>query len=222
MYVSTNARPDITCAVNLLSQVTGAKATEEDFKVLDKVFKKLKSFEMKLKYGHVFADSSFANNKELSSQLGSIILLVDKYENCSVIAWSSTKCKRITRSALAAGLYAPAHAYDYGFTLAYTINALLKRKVKTKLLTDSRTLFDSIIPLCSMTEKRPLMDIFGLREAYRNGDLPNLGWIRTHYNVSNALTKDQEQGALHDVLRDHKINTPVYQWIDKGKIPPRS
>lgn len=41
-----------------------------------------------------------------------------------------------------------------------------------------------------MTEKRLLIDIFCLREAYRNGDLENLGWILTQLNVADALTKD--------------------------------
>ncbi len=42
-------------------------------------------------------------------------------------------------------------------------NVLLSRKMHIRVFTDSRTLFDSIVTLRSMTEKRLLVDIAGLR-----------------------------------------------------------
>ena len=49
----------------------------------------------------VITDASFANNKDLSSQIGYVIVLADGKDNANVIQWSSTKCKRVTRSVLA-------------------------------------------------------------------------------------------------------------------------
>jgi hypothetical protein len=40
----------------------------------------------------VFMDSSFANNKDHSSQIGYIIALVDGSNNCNLLHWSSIKC----------------------------------------------------------------------------------------------------------------------------------
>ncbi len=51
-----------------------------------------------------------------------------------------------------------------------------------------------------MTEKRLLIDIAGLREAYSKGDLSNLGWIRSEYNIADALTKEKKESALHRIL----------------------
>ncbi len=104
---------------------------------MDKVFKRLKSNSYELKYGNVdlknakiqvFLDASFANNKDFPSQLGFIILIVDLNGNCSILSWSSTKCKIVTRSVLAAEFYALAYGYDAGFTIAYTVGNLLGRK----------------------------------------------------------------------------------------------
>ncbi|KAF1979900.1 hypothetical protein BU23DRAFT_576747 [Bimuria novae-zelandiae CBS 107.79] len=57
--------------------------------------------------------SSFTNNKDLSSQLGFILMLINKstdvnnafiiYSN--IIHYSLTKCKRVTRSVLASKIY---------------------------------------------------------------------------------------------------------------------
>ncbi len=117
-------------------------------------------------------------------------VFVDAAGHFSVLSWSSVKCKRVTRSVLAAELYALAHGFDAGFALSHTVGKLIGRKVTIRVFTDSRTLFDSVVSLCSMTEKRLLIDIYSLREAYRTGDLAKLGCIRTQYNIADALTKD--------------------------------
>ena len=227
-YLSSCTRPDIACAVNQLSQRKASEASESDFKRLDCVFKRLRGDPVQLQYGnvdletaelHVFADASFATNIDLSSQLGYIVLLVDQDKNCSIITWSSTKCKRVTRSVLAAELYATANAFDVGFAIAHTFGNFLGRKLELRVFTDSRTLFDAIISFCAMTEKRLLIDIACLRQAYRGGELANLGWIRSEQNVADALTKDKVNSALHNVLRSHKLRITVQQWISQGMIP---
>ncbi|KHJ30665.1 hypothetical protein EV44_g3739 [Erysiphe necator] len=72
----------------------------------------------------VFVDASFANNKDLSSQIGFVIALVDETNNNNdrysfkisdnLLHWSSIKCKRVTRSILASELYATVHGVDSG------------------------------------------------------------------------------------------------------------
>ena len=231
-YLASCTRPDIACAVNQLSQRKADEATEEDFKRLDTALKQLREESVELLYGnvdletaevHVFADASFATNADLSSQLGYVVFLVDQDRNCSLITWSSSKCKRVTRSVLAAELYAIANAFDVGFAIGHTFESILGRKVELRVFTDSRTLFDSIISFCSMTEKRLLIDIACLRQAFRSGELSNLGWIRSGENVADALTKDKSKSALHNVLRSHKLNVKVSQWVSEGMIPdPRT
>ncbi|KAF1937732.1 hypothetical protein EJ02DRAFT_324136, partial [Clathrospora elynae] len=73
----------------------------------------------------VFTDGSFANNQDLSSQLGYLIVLANEDAHSrqdthsypgsypdgtfnirgNVVHWSSTKCKRVTRSVLASETY---------------------------------------------------------------------------------------------------------------------
>ena len=141
-YLASCTRPDIACAVNQLAQKKATDATEDEFKRLDNVFKRVREEQVELLYGnvdldtaevHVFADASFATNADLSSQLGFIVLLVDQEHNCSVITWSSAKCKRVTRSVLAAELYATSNAFDVGFATAHTFGTILGRKVELRV-----------------------------------------------------------------------------------------
>jgi hypothetical protein len=79
----------------------------------------------------VFADGSFANNKNLSSQLGFLILLANEMRGSSsfelagnIVHWSSTKCKRITRSVLASEIYGIMNGVNTGIALAITLRLI--------------------------------------------------------------------------------------------------
>ena len=163
VYISICTRPDITYALKQLTRTKPSEADDPDFKRLDQIFKRLKENQYELRYGNVdlktaevlvFSNRSFANNKDLFSQNGYIILLLNEKHNCSILSWSFTKFKRVTTSVLAAELYAIAHVYDAGFIMAYTVGKLLNRPMKIRVLTDSRTLFDYIAFLCVTAEKR--------------------------------------------------------------------
>jgi hypothetical protein len=49
----------------------------------------------------VFTDASFANNKDLSSQIGYVLVIADEDGNANIVYWTSIKCKRVTRAVLA-------------------------------------------------------------------------------------------------------------------------
>src|SRR6266496_3833994 len=74
----------------------------------------------------VFTDASFANNKDLSSQIGFIIVLIDRNRTVNIIHWSLIKCKRVTRSVLASELYALAYRFDIGAAIKSTIEKILR------------------------------------------------------------------------------------------------
>ena len=68
-------------------------------------------------------DASFANNKDLSSQISYIIILADVTKKANIIYWSLIKCKRVTRSVLASKLYRMA----YGFDIAVAIKSMVDK-----------------------------------------------------------------------------------------------
>jgi hypothetical protein len=73
----------------------------------------------------VFTDASFANNKDLSSQIGLVIVFIDRNQSVNILHWSSIKYKQVTRSVLASELYALAHGFDIGAVIKSTIQKIL-------------------------------------------------------------------------------------------------
>jgi len=73
----------------------------------------------------VFMDASFANNRDLSSQIGFVIVLTDRNQDVNILYWSLIKCKRVTRSVLASELYALAHGFDIAAVIKLTIQKIL-------------------------------------------------------------------------------------------------
>ena len=73
----------------------------------------------------VFTDSLFANNEDLSSQIGFVIALADSINKVNIVHWSSIKYKRVTRSVLALELYAMAYRFDIRAVLKSIIEKLL-------------------------------------------------------------------------------------------------
>jgi hypothetical protein len=83
---------------------------------------------------YIFTDGSFANNKDLSSQLGFVIVLAMEpicteasfNIHGNIIHWSSTKCKRITRSVLASELYGMTTGFNSRMALSTTLNKVVQ------------------------------------------------------------------------------------------------
>ncbi len=111
-----------------------------------------------------YADAAFANNADLSSQLGFIVLLKDKNDSQAIIHYGPWKCQHVTRSVLRAEVYAFSHCLDFVLVLTHDLSSMLGRKVSTVLFTDSKCLFDTITKLSTVAEKRLLIDIAAIRE----------------------------------------------------------
>ena len=73
----------------------------------------------------MFSDALFANNKDLSSQIGYILVIADKKGNANILYWSLTKYKRVTRSVLASELYGMAHGFDIAAAIKSIIDKML-------------------------------------------------------------------------------------------------
>jgi hypothetical protein len=87
----------------------------------------------------IFTNSSFANNRDLFSQIDYVICLINS-KHVNIVHWSSIKCKHETRSVLATELYALAHDFDLDAALKATLSAILDRFVSLIFCIDSKSL----------------------------------------------------------------------------------
>jgi hypothetical protein len=109
---------------------------------------------------------SFTNNKDLSSQIGYVLVLANDAGRANILHWSSTKCKRVTRSILASELYGMIHGFDIGASVKTTVDRALGIKLPLVVYTNSKSLYEYLVKLGTTQEKRLMIDIMCLRQAY--------------------------------------------------------
>jgi hypothetical protein len=132
-----------------------------------------------------FVNASFAYNKDISSQVGYVIVLGNDITNSTsftirsnIIYWFSLKCKRITRSVLASEIYAMAYRVDIAIAIRSTLNVIIDRlslsHVPVVVCTDSLSLYECLEKLGTTKEKRLIINIIAIREGYKRGDLTDI------------------------------------------------
>lgn len=160
-----------------------------------------------------FADASFANNHDLSTQLGHIVFLCDSTGNAAPIALKSYKSRRVVRSAMPGKVTAFSGMFDVAVTLAKELRSIYDRTIPLRLLTDSKALFGIISKVSRTSEKRMMLDIAAAREVFRDRIISDTFFVRSSNNLANGLTKSMQQAALQLALRTGKIYARPEQWI---------
>ena len=227
-----NSRPDICFAISQIAQVT-EKVFNEDkhkaIKLLNSTIRYTVSHPTTLKFRRLdlrslrligYSDAAFANNADLSSQLGRIVFLSDKHDNASPIVFKSYKSHRVTRSILAAEVIAFSDLFDDAYAIRTQLQQALNRDVPLHLFTDSKSLFDIISKGSRTREKRVMLDVYAAREGYTSQCISNIGFVRSEYNIADGLTKPKVQAALFNVVNSGKHRPEVEQWI--MRVPPPS
>jgi hypothetical protein len=222
-YIATVCQPEASFDLSFAAQVVNPK--EEDAKKLNKRlqwqidnqsrglrFVPLDKNSLKLV---VFTDSSFANNKDNTSQIGFVITIADKNNNANIVHWSSIKCKRVTRSVLASELYGMAHGFDHGAVIKATIEKILQISLPLILCTDSKSLYDCLVKLGTTQEKRLMVDLMCLRQSYERRLITEIKWIDGNSNPADAMTKSKPCQALRDLIDTNKVNLSTIHWVER-------
>jgi hypothetical protein len=163
----------------------------------------------------VFTDASFANNKDLSSQIGYVIVLADATKKANIVHWSSIKCKRVTRSVLASELYGMAHGFDIGTAIKSTVDKILQVNLPLVLCTDSKSLYDCLVRLGTTQEKRLMIDVMCLRQAYERRQITEVKWIDGEANPADAMTKGKPCTALSQLIDTNQVELRAVGWVER-------
>ncbi|KAM4061437.1 cwf18 domain containing protein [Hirsutella rhossiliensis] len=160
----------------------------------------------------VFTDGSFANNKDLSSQIGFVIIIANETAQSTdsfsirgnILHWSSTKCKRVTRSVLASEIYGLTSGFDLAFVIKQTVNTIAQRldlkQIPLVICTDSYSLYECLVKLGTTTEKRLMIDIMALRQAYESRDIAEIRWVNGADNPADAMTKASQTAPSRNLI----------------------
>jgi hypothetical protein len=93
----------------------------------------------------VFIDALFTNNKDLSSQIGYIIILANTIKKANIVYWSLVKYKKVTRSVLASKLYGTAYGFNIGIVIKSIVDKILQINLLFILCTNSKSLYNYLV-----------------------------------------------------------------------------
>jgi hypothetical protein len=164
----------------------------------------------------IFTDAAFSNTIDLHSQIDYVICLIDDvYIN--LIHWSSIKCKRVIRSVLAAKFYAMINDFDVEAIIKFIIEHILKLKnsLSLILLTDSKSLYDCLVKLDTIAEKKLMIDLMCLRQSYERRKNTEIRWIDEDSNFADAMTKSTFCNALIKLIDINFLNLKITEWVER-------
>jgi hypothetical protein len=196
-------RPDISFPVSKLAQTTSSTFVKVSVKLANKIFHHLKaSSSITIRYTQldksslrILAYTSLHNNKDLSSQLGYVLLLADVTGTCCVLSFRSFESRRIARSSLAAETMAFADTFDASFALKHDLESMIGNPIPLLLLTDIRPLFDILVCAKYTTEKRLMIEIAAAREGFNGRDITKVCLIGSEHHIVDAMTKLSSNSA---------------------------
>jgi hypothetical protein len=174
----------------------------------------------------IFANGSFANNKDLNSQLGFLIVLA--HENYlesffaligNIMHWSSTKCKRITRSILASEVYGMMNGVNIGIAFVTTLEIIITRFNQPEILlvicTNLYFLYECLVKLGTTQEKRLMIDILALWQLYERRKIAEIRWIYNRDNPADAFTKAIANSSLEQLVSTNKLVVRMKEHIKR-------
>ena len=233
-YIASICQPEAT--FDLSSAAQHQNPTRKEMETLNKRLEwQIRHMERGLRYIpvhlpdakiFVFVDGSFANNKDLSSQIGFEIILAnetlrdDEFTiTGNLLHWSSTKSKRVTRSVLASEIYGMVNGVDMAIAINSTLDMIMGQlelpKIPMIVCTDSYSLYECLVKLGTTKEKRLMIDIMALRQSYERREIFEIRWINGKDNPADAMTKSNPNKALETFVDANHLTVRVEGWVTR-------
>ena len=112
-----------------------------------------------------------------------------------------------------------ANGVDIAIAISSTINLIAKRlglpQVPIIICTDSLSLYECLVKLGTTKEKRLMIDIMALREAYERGDLTDVRWIDGRDNPADCMTKSGPNAAMEKLINTNEVELRVQGWVNR-------
>jgi hypothetical protein len=116
---------------------------------------------------------------------------------------------------LASELYSIAHGFDISVAIKSTVNKILQIDLLLVLCTDSKSLYDCLVRLGTTQEKRLMIDVMCLRQAYKRRLITEVKWIDRDANPAEAMTKGKPCWALTQLIDTNRIDLQATGWVER-------
>jgi len=107
------------------------------------------------------------------------------------------------------------HGFDIGASIKATIEKILRIDLPIVICTDSRSLYDCLVKLGTTQEKRLMIDVMCLRQAYERREITEVKWIDGETNPADSMTKSKPSGALKLLIDTNKVQLQEKEWVER-------
>jgi hypothetical protein len=98
-----------------------------------------------------------------------------------------------------------AHGFDIRASIKSTVDKALGINLPLVLYIDSKSLYNCLIKLGTTQEKRLMIDIMCLRQAYERREIAEVKWIKGDSNPADSMTKNKPSSALKLLLDTNTV-----------------
>jgi hypothetical protein len=93
-----------------------------------------------------------------------------------------------------------AHGFDMGISVKTTVERIMEIKLPLVVCTDSKSLYECLVKLGTTQEKRLIIDIICLRQAYERRKIAEVKWIKGESNPADGITKSKPSNTLKNLI----------------------
>jgi hypothetical protein len=98
-----------------------------------------------------------------------------------------------------------AYSFNMGGLVKSIINKALEIEVPLAIYIDSKSLYECLVKLGITREKRLIIDVICLRQAYEQREITEVKWIKGESNLADSMTKSKPTNALKHLLNTNTI-----------------
>ena len=212
-WAAGNTRPDLAFDVRDLA-TRNKYATLEDLRNANKVLRKAKLEQVKVKYSKLgnwkklsivaYTDSSYRNAESGTKSVGGrVLFLMNEKDECCPLGWKSKTIQQVCKSVKTAETRSLEQGTEDAIFLSQMFHELHTGKpggrIPVKMNIDSKTLHDSLLSTKQVDEKTTRHLVAWIKQQVSEGVIRNVGWVSTDEMLADVFTK---KNVKTDVILD--------------------
>jgi hypothetical protein len=107
------------------------------------------------------------------------------------------------------------HGFDIRALVKATVDRALGIELPLVVYTDSKSLYECLVKLRTTQEKRLMIDVICLRQAYERREIAEVKWIKGSSNPADSITKAKPSSALTQLLDTNTLQLDVEEWVKR-------
>jgi len=98
-----------------------------------------------------------------------------------------------------------AHGFNIGAVVKSIVNRALEIDLPLVIYIDSKSLYECLVKLGTTQEKRLMINVMCLRQAYKRREIAEVKWIKGESNPADSMTKLKPTNALKRLIDTNTI-----------------